>query len=71
MRQFRGLIDAVGYQLHTERAFRWSLTRALVQTLGGTLDEFPDYVGPEEGHLDPDVIERNLDAILASGAMRR
>jgi hypothetical protein len=65
-----GLVEAAAFALHTERAFRWSLTRATIQTLGGQLDEFPDYVGPEDGHLTPESIEARLDAILASGALR-
>lgn len=35
------------------------------------MDEFPDYVPPEDGGLDPDEIERTLDKMLgSSGAIR-
>jgi hypothetical protein len=70
MRQLHGLVEATGHRRHTEAAFRWNLARAIIQTLGGSLDEFPDYVGSEDGHLDPEVIEARLDAMLASGALR-
>lgn len=38
---------------------------------GGRLDEYPDYVSPEEGDLDPEMIERNLDRMLGPGGSIR
>jgi len=41
----------------------------VVAALGGTLDEYPDYVAPEEGELTWEEIEAELDALLAEGPL--
>lgn len=37
----------------------------LVKAQGAELPDYPQYVSPEDGQLDPDEVERELDAFLA------
>lgn len=67
----RGFREAVAWEAYEGRRYRWDLTRALVQTQGGRLDEYPDYVPPDAGELDPEEIERALDAAIGSGGVVR
>lgn len=57
----------MAWREYDERRYRWDLTRLAIETQGGRLDEFPDYVSPEDGQLDPALIEARLDRLLGPG----
>lgn len=59
-RQFRGYLDAVRRRRHTDRAFEWSVLQNLIAVQGGRLEDYPDYVGPEEGQ-DPADFDRQVE----------
>ncbi len=55
MREYRGYLDALAREQHTEQKFLWDMHRNLVlaggHTKPGDIREYPDYEGPEEGQL--------------------
>jgi len=43
----------------------------LAAAQGATMDEYPDYVGPEDGPTEAERIERELSLTLHSGVLRQ
>lgn len=70
-REVRGYLDAIARERHTDEAFLWGLMRRIVLSSGnvkeGSVEEYPDYEGPEEGQLPEDWEE----AASASTLVRR